>query len=171
MTVKPFAIAVAALFLIVGSGRTETTQQTMANEQAFYESLTFGPSLRSTELYASLDRFAGGMDRHFVARYFNGHQQWPQMCAGVFSSMGGSEVMITLSGQASSGDGGRYYVAVRKGGSPGDFGVLSAKDDRLSVYWYHCNAEATHSLHTTQERKHYLLKVEGQPMLAWSLAN
>ena len=109
------AAAVAGLFLAVAPGKTESAAKTVAREQALYETLTFGPPLRSAELYAALDRVATSTtEQSFAARYFKGRQEWPAACTGLFTGLGGYEVKLTLNGKTTEGDGRGYFVMLAR---------------------------------------------------------
>jgi hypothetical protein len=76
----------------------------------------------------------------------------------------GGEVNINLSKRGGGGGQTAYQINVVGVDWAGE---LSAEGDHINVQWYHCKS-LSHSLHTTPDEKHFLLKVEGQPMLAWS---
>ena len=175
---RPHSFAPTRLFalatLLVATAIAPAIAQggkTVAREQSFYESLTFGEPLRSAELFAALDRLVVPPGKTFTARFFKGAQEWPRLCAGLFAVLGSHEVNVTLYGSG-SGTARGYYFAIA--GIPpvtaADFGTLKEVGDHIEVNWYHCGATVSHSLHATADRRHFLFKVKGEPMLAWSAA-
>jgi hypothetical protein len=79
----------------------------------------------------------------------------------------GSEVTINLSKRGVGGSRTAYQINVVGVDWAGD---MSNEGDQIHAQWYHCKS-LSHSLHATPDQKHFLFKVEGQPMLAWSVAS
>ncbi len=161
MPFRIVASALAALMMLSCStpGNAQSAGRPVAGELAFYQAAVFGPALQGDALYAVLDSVAGD----FVVRLF------PKVpgCLGAMAEArdsGGKEVRVQLNRRTGSE---RTYSLLVDGVDWA--GVLTAQGADIRADWYHCQRQ-THSLHTTQDGKHVLFKVAGQPMLAWSFA-
>jgi hypothetical protein len=139
MHARMIGSALAALMLlpVITPIHGEQAGTIIAREQAFYETLTFGPPLRAGTLYAVLDPLSERPD--FVARLFRGVPG----CLGTRGArLEGSEVKIDLIGKGSDGSKKVYGVNVIDVDFAGD---MHEEGDHMIISWYHCKLCRTHS--------------------------
>jgi hypothetical protein len=157
-----WTLSMVLALLPIARGHADQPAKTVAKEQAFYEALPFGLPLQAGAVSALLDPLSD--EQVFAARLF---RKIPGCLGAHGEHLQGSEVTINLSKRGVGGSRTAYQINVVGVDFAGD---MSTEGDHINVQWYHCNT-LSHSLHATPDQKHFLFKLDGQPMLAWSVAS
>jgi hypothetical protein len=165
MNGRIFGAALSALMLLatILPGHSEPPARTVAKEQTFYEALTFGPGLQGGALTAMLDSLSG--EQKFAARLF---RAIPGCVGNQTADLQDTRLTVDLSKRSENGPEKVYY---QMNGIGREFAPeMRADGDHINAKWYHCEEILLHTLHATSDQKHFLIKVDGHPMLAWSMA-
>jgi hypothetical protein len=139
--------------------------KSVAREVSFYARIEFSKILQADEIKAQLDQFTSRSAHGFLVRLISP----PRLCAGPGSPW--RERWVGLTGAAlparleplSAPQTGFFFALSF------DFASLSEEaPGRIRIDWYHCPRGLSYSLHSDATGAHFMLKEDGEPMLAWS---